>query len=228
MSGKIGVVILSPTGQSDGSLMRRAINYIKKQTIADEIAITIAESDPTEFASEINFALEDDVLADSEYIIFHEFSNFWEMNGMERIRGAIEAEYPFVWGLFMPSFVVDEAGKVIVASDPIDGLTAERVTGQMEFTKMTGNTVNLSAAIVRTKALRTVEAKDGYILDEKLKFHWDWDLWLRFLKYGGKMVFKEGEPVSNWFDGPFAFHKHPLFFLYKQMVYSRIRAGFYD
>ena len=223
MTSNISVIIPVPPNPN-AALLERALSSINRQTITTEVEPLVIQN-VTAYAAALNKCL---VSASGEYVIFHEYTNFWEPDGMERIRSYIEEEHPFVWAVFTSSWNVDEKGKRIVAADPVDGLVAEQTTGRMEFQKEIGNTVNSAATIVRMAALRKVQDFDGFIFNERLRFHEDWELWLRFLKHRGKIVFREGDPVSNWYDNPQGRHKDPLNFLYKQMVYSRIRGGWYD
>ena len=86
----------------------------------------------------------------------------------------------------------------------------------------------MAAVIVRMDALKKVKDEYGYVYDERLRFHEDWDLWLRFLSMRGRVVFREENYVSNWFDNPAGRHRSPLNKVYKHIVYSRIRGGYYD
>jgi len=223
-SGKISVLVpLRDVTLKDTEFYDRAMAALEMQTIADEIEVL--EGTGPSVAKTLNQLLEK---ATGDYYVFHAYDDFWERDGLERIRGYIEEQYPIVWAVFTSSWNVDAQGNRIVERNPLDGLVAEKITGQMEFTKETGNTVNTAACIVRMDALRRLKERDGYIFDERLRYHEDWDLYLRMLKHRGKIVFVEGKPVSNWYDNPNGRHREPLFELYKQMIYSRIRSGYYD
>lgn len=224
--GKVAVIIPVPK-MADKTYLTRAVRHIEQQTVSEDIVTVPAESFEFE-STAMNEALEQPSVKECEYIIPHEYTNFWIRDGVERMRNAIEAEYPFIWAVHAPSITVDKVGNKVIVTNPHDGMVAERVIGEMDFKRELGNTVNYSAVIIRLSALEKLKEHDGYYFDERLRMHEDWDVWLRMLKYRGRVKFADIAPVSNWFDNPVGRHRHPINKIYKNMVYSRIKGGYYD
>jgi glycosyltransferase involved in cell wall biosynthesis len=201
-------------------------NYAAPQNISSLYWTKVFNNDSNlNVAQSYNLALDD---AEGSYFIPHACDDWWLKDGVSRMHSYIEESYPNVWAVFSQSMNVDEKSNPIVATNPIDGLTSEQVTGQMEFRKELGNTVNSAAVIVRMSAIQRMKEKYGYVFDERLPHHEMWDLWLRMAQNRGRIVFREGPPVSNWYMNPVGRHTSPVETIYKNMIYSKIKSGFYD
>jgi glycosyltransferase involved in cell wall biosynthesis len=221
---EVSVIIPVPREGVNGDLLQRALDALKAQTIANDIQV-IVEVGEGNVAQTLNSALEK---ATGDYYIFHGHDDWWEPRGVERMLEYWLDQWHYIWALYTSSYNVDTQGRRIVAANAIDGLVQEQQTGKIMFTKNTGNCVNSAAAIAKMSAMNKLKDRFGFYYDERLPFHEDWDLWLRMLQMGGKVVFHEGEPVSNWQDNPRGRHNNPRQNIYKHLIYSRIKSGYYD
>jgi hypothetical protein len=215
------IVPINPNDTVD--FLDMVLEHIKSQTISDEVQVI---SDEAPHMSE--FLNEKFDLVEGKYLIINELNTLWMRDGMERMLSLIEPEYPFVSVVHTNSWSRDVDGNKVKFKNKVDGLETEQITGQIEFKKEMGNTVNSAANIIKVDALERLRKLDGYIWDERLRYHEDWDLWLRLIKHRRKILFKDSEPVSNWINSPSSRHNAPLFNFYKKIIYMRIRSGYYE